>query len=136
MLTLSISIRKFDFSNQWVLSMSIEYYQKKPFVENDVVLVYIDNKPAFFSRVEGIAADVKKGWWQVTFLLLNIPLNTFTWILDNDQIRGADFTMQGTPMRIEKVVAPQNTKSDPPDEDDPDEPQGDSGRILSMRKKP
>lgn len=116
--------------------MSIEYYQKKPFVENDVVLVYIDNKPAFFSRVEGIAADVKKGWWQVTFLLLNIPLNTFTWILDNDQIRGADFTMQGTPMRIEKVVAPQNTKSDPPDEDDPDEPQGDSGRILSMRKKP
>ena len=74
-------------------------------LENDVVLVYIENNPTFFARIENITTDVKKGWWQVRLLILQIPLMVTTWILDNEQIRGADFTMGGTPIRIEKVVA-------------------------------
>lgn len=74
--------------------------------ENDVVLVYIDNNPSFFARIENINADVKKGWWRVRLLILQIPLMVTTWILDNEQIQGADFTMGGTPIRIEKVIAP------------------------------
>lgn len=74
--------------------------------KTDVVLVYIENNPTFFARIEDISPDVKKGWWRVRLLILQIPLMVTTWILDDDQIRGADFTMGGTPIRIEKVVAP------------------------------
>ena len=76
------------------------------FFENDVVLVYVEDKPAFFARIENITTDIKKGWWRVKLLILQVPLMATTWILDNEQIRGADFTMGGTPIRIEKVVAP------------------------------
>lgn len=75
-------------------------------LENDVVLVYIENNPTFFARIENITADVKKGWWRVRLLILQIPLMVTTWILDNEQIHGADFTMGGSPIRIEKVIAP------------------------------
>ncbi len=75
-------------------------------LENDVVLIYIDNNPSFFARIENITADVKKGWWRVRLLIFQIPLMVTTWILDNEQIQGADFTMGGTPIRIEKVIAP------------------------------
>jgi hypothetical protein len=76
-------------------------------VEGDVALVYVDNKPAFFVRIERIEPDVKKRWWRVRFLVLAIPLTATTWIIDEEQIRGAEFTMSGTPIRIEKVVAPE-----------------------------
>ena len=75
-------------------------------LENDVILIYIQDKPAFFARIENITTDIKKGWWRVRLLILQVPLMVTTWILDNEQIRGADFTMGGTPIRIEKVVAP------------------------------
>ena len=75
-------------------------------LETDVVLIYIDNNPSFFARIEDITADAKKGWWRVRLLILQIPLMVTTWILDNEQIQGADFTMGGTPIRIEKVIAP------------------------------
>jgi len=75
-------------------------------LESDLILVHIENKPSFFARVEKIIPDIKKGWWRVELLILQIPLVVATWILDNEQIRGADFTMSGTPIRIEKVIAP------------------------------
>ena len=78
----------------------------KSIIENDIILVYIENNPAFFARIEKIYPDTKKGWWRVELLILQIPLMVTTWILDNDQVRGDDFTMGGTPVRIEKVVAP------------------------------
>ncbi len=73
---------------------------------NDLVLVHVDNRPGFFARVEDISPDVKPGWWQVRLLVLTIPLQVYTWILDSSQIDGASFTMGGTPMMLEKVVAP------------------------------
>ncbi|GEM_PF-1054789 len=80
--------------------------KKKPIVENDLVLVYIQHQPAFFARIEKITPDVKKNWWQVTLLILQLPVQPTTWILDENQIREEDFTMGGIPVRLEKVVPP------------------------------
>ncbi|HPX61751.1 MAG TPA: hypothetical protein PLN25_08280 [Deltaproteobacteria bacterium] len=73
---------------------------------NDIVLVNVDNKPGFYARIEDISPDVKPGWWQVKLLALTFPLQVFTWILDEYQIEGADFTMGGTPLRLDPVVSP------------------------------
>ncbi len=73
---------------------------------NDLVLIHVDNKPGFYARVEDIVPDVKPGWWQVTLLVLTFPLQVFTWILDDLQLEGADFTMGGTPLRLEDLVSP------------------------------
>jgi len=73
---------------------------------NDLVLVHIDNKPGFYARIEDITPDVKPGWWQVKLLVLAVPLQLFTWTLDENQIDGEPYTMGGTPVRLEKVVSP------------------------------
>jgi hypothetical protein len=73
---------------------------------NDLVLVHVENKPGFYARIEDISPDVKKGWWVVKLLVLSFPLQVYTWILDEHQIDGADFTMGGTPLKLEKLVSP------------------------------
>lgn len=75
-------------------------------IVNDVVLVYVDNKPGFYARIDEITPDVKPGWWQVQLLVFTFPLQAFSWILDEFQLEGADFTMGGTPIRLEPVVSP------------------------------
>ncbi len=85
-------------------------------VETDLVLVHVDNKPGFYARVEEIAADVKPGWWQVRLLVLTFPLQVFTWILDEQQLDEAPFTMGGTPLRLEKLVSPREGEAVAPDE--------------------
>lgn len=80
---------------------------QKSVKENDLILVYIEEKPAFFARVEGFTPDRKPKWWHVKLLILNIPLQVVTWILRLEQLNGVEpFTMGGTAIRIEKVVAP------------------------------
>jgi hypothetical protein len=86
---------------------------------NDLVLIHIDNKPGFYARLEDISPDVKPGWWQVKLLALSFPLQIFTWILDGNQIDGDPFTMGGTPVRIDKVVAPVEEKDSDDSEDKP-----------------
>ena len=73
---------------------------------HDLVLIHVDNKPGFYARVEELSSDVKPGWWQVKLLVLTFPMQVFTWILDDFQVEGADFTMGGTPLRLELVVSP------------------------------
>jgi hypothetical protein len=75
-------------------------------LETDLVLIHVDNKPGFYARLEEISPDVKPGWWQVKLLVLSFPLQVFTWILDEDQLDEAPFTMGGTPLRLEKLVSP------------------------------
>jgi hypothetical protein len=75
-------------------------------VLKDLVSVHIENKPAFYARIEEISPDIKPGWWQVKLLVLTHPLQIFTWILEESQINGAQFTMGGTPVFLEKVVSP------------------------------
>jgi len=91
-------------------------------LEFDLVLVHVDNKPGFYARVEEIGPDVKQGWWQVKLLVLTFPLQIFTWILDEEQLDEVDFTMGGTPLRLEKLISPlekerrqqeENTKPSP-----------------------
>jgi hypothetical protein len=72
----------------------------------DLVLVHVDNKPGFFARIETITPDVKPGWWQVKLLVLTMPLQLYSWIMDDSQVAGAPFTMGGTPIRLEKVESP------------------------------
>jgi hypothetical protein len=79
--------------------------------EGDVVLVYMDNSPAFFARVEQITTDVKPGWFHVKLLVFQIPLLVVTWILKKAYFNGEEYTMGGHPMRIEKVVAPPDDQS-------------------------
>ena len=101
----------------------------KSFLPGQVLLVTIHTKPAFCARVEDIRPDRKKGWWQIRLLVLSLPLRTLTWILDDDQIRGAEFTMQGHPVRLERVVAPDQ----PQPEAQPDEPESSQGgRVISL----
>ncbi len=75
-------------------------------LENDIVLIYVEGEPMVFARVERIVADHKPEWFQITFLLLTLPLKTITWILREAYINGAEFTMDGKSMRLEKVVTP------------------------------
>ena len=75
-------------------------------VEKDLVLIYFEEKPLAFARIESILPDSKKNWYHVKLLLLQIPLQVVTWILRDAYISGAEFTMNGKKMRLEKVESP------------------------------
>ncbi len=75
--------------------------------ENEVVLIYFEDKPLVFARVEEFTPDVKAGWFQVKLLFLQLPLQPVTWILRDAYINGDEFTMNGKKMRIEPVVCPE-----------------------------
>lgn len=72
-------------------------------IEGEIVLIYYQDQPATYARIESIEPDIKKGWYQVTLLLLSIPTQTVTWILRESYIDGEPFTMGGMPMRLEEV---------------------------------
>ena len=71
--------------------------------EGDVVLIYHEDNPTVFARVEDIRPDMKKDWYHITLLLLTIPTQTVTWILKDVYIEGEEFTMGGKPMKLEPV---------------------------------
>lgn len=76
----------------------------------DVILVYQEEQPAFFARIEDIWADAKPGWYQVKLLVLQIPVEEAVWILREGHINGETFTMNGRKIRIEKVRSPQEAR--------------------------
>ncbi len=104
---------------------------------NDLVLVHVDRKPGFYARIDDIVPDVKPGWWQVKLLVLTFPLQIYTWILDESQVAGADFTMGGTPIRLEKVESPHVRSEEPAHEAPKPEkkaPAAKSGaKVVSLR---
>ena len=75
-------------------------------VESDLVLIYFEEKPLAYARIESILPDSKKDWYHVKLLLLQIPLQMVTWILKDVYISGTEFTMNGKKMRLEKVESP------------------------------
>jgi len=87
---------------------------------NDVILIYYEENPVVFARIEDISADYKKDWYHVKLLMLQLPLQTVTWILRDIYIEGETFTMGGKKMRLELVEAPEETNdsSDEENEDD------------------
>ncbi len=75
--------------------------------ENDIVLIYVENTPVSFARVESIICDSKKDWYHIKLLFLQIPLQVVTWILKDTYINGEEFSMGGKKMRLELVKSPE-----------------------------
>jgi hypothetical protein len=100
--------------------------------ENDIVLIYLEDQPLSFARIEDILADSKPAWYHVKLLLLQIPLQIVTWILRDVYIEGAEFTMNGKRMRLEKVVAPDEPQSREPNTEN--EEKGESKPIKNTGK--
>ena len=75
-------------------------------IENDLILIYREEEPLSFARIEEISADSKPDWYHVKLLMLLVPPQIVTWILRDIYIEGAEFTMNGKRMRLEKVVVP------------------------------
>ncbi len=73
----------------------------------DLVLIYFEDKPMSFARVEDILPDSKPGWFHIKLLMLQVPLQLVSWILRDVYIEGDEFTMNGNRMRLEKVVSPE-----------------------------
>lgn len=71
--------------------------------EGDVVLIHIKEQPTIYARIEAIEPDIKKGWYRVTLLLLSIPQQVITWILREEYINGAPFTMDGNPIMMQEI---------------------------------
>ena len=89
--------------------------------ENDIVLIYFEDKPLVFARIEDILVDSKPNWYHVKLLLLQVPLQVVTWILRDVYINGAEFTMNGKKMRLEKIKSPEAPQDTAHDEKELDE---------------
>jgi len=98
--------------------------------ENDVVLIYFEDQPLAFARIEDISPDIKKDWYHVKLLLLQMPLQVVTWILRDTYIDGAEFTMGGKRLRLEKVVCPDDP--DIPEERDQVQAKPFSDKIINI----
>ncbi len=80
--------------------------------ENDVVLVYFEDVPLIFARIEQILPDSKVDWYHVKLLILQTPLRSVTWILRDTYIDGGEFTMSGKKVRMELVICPEESVQD------------------------
>jgi len=75
--------------------------------ENDIVLIYYEENPLAFARIERILPDAKPDWYHVKLLLLQVPPQVVTWILRDTYINGESFTMDDKQMRLERVESPE-----------------------------
>ena len=83
--------------------------------EQDIVLIYYEDNPLSFARIEDISPDIKPDWYHVKLLMLQLPIRTATWLLRDVYIDGAEFTMGGKRMRMERVECPPDAEIDDPD---------------------
>ena len=100
--------------------------------ENDIVLIHYEDTPAGFARIESIEADHKPDWYHVKLLLLQIPLQTVTWILREAYINGGEYTMGGNRMRLEKVICPEDP-GEPTDEKKDPPPGEKTSNVISLK---
>jgi len=108
--------------------------------EKDIVLIYFEEQPLVFARVESILADSKPDWYHVRLLMLQVPLTMVTWILRDVYINGERFTMDGKQIRLERVVAPETgTDSDedaqPPSPGQTEEKKPAGTKVISFNDK-
>ena len=80
--------------------------------EGDIVLISFEDKPLVFARIENILPDSKPAWYHVKLLMLQVPVHTITWILRDSYIDGAEFTMNGKKVKLERVVCPEEPRRD------------------------
>ena len=106
---------------------------------NDLVLIYFEDKPLSFARIEEILPDAKPDWYHVKLLMLQIPPQYVTWILRDVYIGGDEFTMNEKRMRLEKVVVPEEPQAPDPDgtdkENDNAKSEKDTGsaKVISLK---
>jgi hypothetical protein len=101
--------------------------------ENDIVLIHFEDKPLVFARIEEITEDYKPGWNHVKLLLLQVPLQSVTWILRNAYIDGDPFTMDGKKVRLEKIICPEDPEEKVPDAEAATESRPASGtKVISF----
>jgi len=104
--------------------------------EGDLVLIYYQDKPTLYARIEAIEFDIKKDWYQVTLLLLSIPIQMVTWILREEYINGTVFTMGGNSMKIEKIDSPVILKEKISEEEDQNTTGNqEKGKVIEFKKK-
>jgi hypothetical protein len=108
--------------------------------EKDIVLIYLEDKPMTYARLESINPDWKKGWYHVKLMMLQIPIQAVTWILRDTYIDGGEFTMNGVRMRFEKVVCPEDPVDSEKDKDedsenDPTKNDAPGGNVITFKKK-
>jgi hypothetical protein len=102
--------------------------------ETDIVLIHYEDQPLVFARIEDIAPDNKPGWYHVKLLMLQVPLQTVSWILRDSYIDGAEFTMGGKRVRLEPVVAPPETPDGEPRGGAPDKSTGTPKKATTASK--
>ena len=102
---------------------------------NDIVLIHFEGAPMSFARIEDISADVKKDWYHVRLLMLQVPLQTVTWILRDVYINGEPFTMDGKQMRLERIEAPPEPvdTEDPAPQEAPEPSASGDAKVISFR---
>jgi len=114
--------------------------------ENDIVLIYFEDRPLSFARIESILPDAKPNWYHVELLMLQVPLQVVSWILRDVYIDGTEFTMNGKKMRLELVEKPEAALAStelpenddslaPSPEDAPEErtPQPGQAKVISLK---
>lgn len=106
--------------------------------ENDIVLVYFEDRPLTFARIESILPDSKPNWYHVELLMLQIPLQLVSWILRDVYINGDTFTMNGKNMRLELVEKPDSPSShDEPQENtktqEPSDTLPTQAKVISLK---
>jgi hypothetical protein len=101
--------------------------------ENDLVLIYLEDNPFVFARIEDIQPDSKRGWFHVKLLMLQIPPHVITWILRDVYINGEEFTMNSKKMRMEKVISPESIeKPESPVKNDKIKKKTKSAKVISI----
>jgi len=100
--------------------------------EKDIVLIHFEDKPLVFARIESVFADAKPGWYHVKLLMLQVPLQTVTWILKDVYINGETFTMNGKSMRLEKVEAPPDSRVELENEKNTEPEKSSAARVISF----
>ncbi len=101
---------------------------------NDVILVYLEDSPLFYARIESIIPDAKKDWYHIKLLILQLPLQVVTWILKDDYINGETYHMNGKKMRLEKVECPVEEVSFSPDETVDDNENSESSQASGKQE--
>lgn len=103
--------------------------------EGDIVLIHYEDQPSLYARIESIEADIKKEWYQVTLLLLTIPSQVITWILREEYINGAPFTMGGRSMMLKEVKRVPPPPMPEPDDQSVDSNKGKKGKVINFKVK-
>lgn len=77
-------------------------------VNGEIVLVKVNRVQGLYIQIIDVTLDpYKKGWWNVRFYALipnkEFKLKEVIWKLDEGQIRGVEFTMNGVPHQMVKA---------------------------------